>query len=86
MTTNETSFSLLESNIAEDVEVYAQLKKYQKCGKLPKKTIDPSVCVSTIELTDNQPFDDGYSNQMTKEMERYHLKDIFQPMWSRLCE
>ena len=58
----------------------------KKCGKFLKKPINFSVCAVAIELTDNQPFGDGSSNQMIEYMEIDHLKDTFQPLFSRLCE
>ena len=49
MTTNETSFVLIESIIAEDVEAYVHLHQYiKKCGKFPKKTGDLSICAAAI--------------------------------------
>ena len=40
MTSDETSFSLLKSIIAEDVDTYVDLRKYiENCGKIPKKNL-----------------------------------------------
>ena len=86
MTNNETSFALLESIVAEDVDAYVHLSKYIKnCGEFPKKPVDSSGCAAAIEILDNQQFDNSSSNQMTEDMERYHLKDLFQPLLSRIC-
>ena len=49
MTTNETSFVLIESIIAEDVEAHVNLNQYiEKCCKFPKKTGDLSICAAAI--------------------------------------
>ena len=59
---------------------------YKKCVKFLNKTVNSSGCASAIELPDNQTFGNGHSNNITEEMARYHLNDIFQPIISRICE
>ena len=50
MTTNEISFTLLWSIIAEGKEAYAHLSLYiKKCGKYILKPGDFSVCDSSID-------------------------------------
>ena len=77
MTSNETSFALLKSIIAEGVDTYVHLRKNIKnCGGFPKKPVDSSGCASVI----------GSSNQNTEDMERDCLKDLFELLISQLCE
>ena len=59
------------------------MSKYIKnCGDFPKKPDDSSGCDTAIYLSENN----GSSNQITEDMERYCLKDIFQPLISQICE
>ena len=76
MTSNEISFALLKSIIADSVDTYVHLKKYKNCGEFPKKPVDSSGCAAIINS----------SNNMTEDMAIYHLKDIFQPLQSWLYE
>ena len=79
MASDETSFDLLRSIIAEDVDAYVQLRKYIKnCDKFLKKPVDSSGCADAIKLLENN----RPSNQMTEEMARDCLKDLFQPLIS----
>ena len=55
------------------------LKNY---GEFPKKPFNSSRCASTIELSENN----GSSNQITEDMARDCLEDLFQPLISRICE
>ena len=49
MTSDETSFALLESIIAEDIGAYVHLRQYIKnCGEFPKKCVDSSGCSVAI--------------------------------------
>ena len=62
---------------------YVRLSKYIKnCGEFPKKLVDSSAFGAAIELSENNVS----SNHMNKDMARYFLKDIFQPLISRLCK
>ena len=47
----------------------------------PKKPISSSGCAAAIKFPE---INDSY-NQITEDMERYLLKDIFQPLISQLC-
>ena len=52
MISNEMSFTILKSIIAEAVYSYVDLRKYMKiCGEFLKKHFDSSVCADTIELS-----------------------------------
>ena len=47
-------------------------KIYKNRGEFPKRPVDSSGCVATI----------GCSNQMTEDIARDRLKDLFQPLIS----
>ena len=76
MTSNETSFSLLKSVIAEGVYTYVHLRKYIKSVVNLQKTVDSYGCAAAI----------GSSNQMTEDMSRDRFKGLFQLMISQLYE
>ena len=83
MASNETSFDLLKSIIAEDVDEYVHLSIYiYKCVEVMKKPVDSSGCAAAIELSKNN----GSSNNMTEEMARDCHKDLFKPLISRFYE
>ena len=74
---NETSFVLLKSIIADYVDTYVHLSQHIKhYGVFPKQPVDSSGCASGI----------GSSNHITEDMAIYRLKDLFPPLTSRLCE
>ena len=54
----------------------------KNCGGFPEKPVDSSGCAAAIELSKNN----GSSNEVTEEMARDRLKDLFQPLISQLCE
>ena len=59
------------------------LSKYLKnCGEFPNKPVNSSGCAAAIELSDNN----SSSDQITEQMARDRLKDIFQTPTSKLCE
>ena len=83
MTSNETSFALLKSIITENVDEYVHLIIYiYNCGRHLKKTVNSSSCAAAIELSENN----GSSNQITEELVRDFLKNLFKPLTSRICE
>ena len=82
MTSNETSFALLRSIIAEGDDAYVHLRKCIKTVVNFEKTCQFIQLCCRNKLLENN----GSYNQMTEEMARDHLKNIFQPLISRIFE
>ena len=59
---------------------------YKNCGKFSIKNLYYFFCPAAIYLTENQLFGDSSSYRMVKDMARYCLNDIFQPLLIKFYE
>ena len=80
MRPHSPSSSSLLNRMLMHMRIWAYI--FKNCGELPNKPVDSSGCASAIELSENN----GSSNQMTEDMARDCLNNLFQPLISQLCE